>query len=1297
MSDQVLNTQRAIEQLLDKKEFAQLRVTVDPNSIATQPKNMNYLDDIIAKEGRLFLHPQQQFVRNFLNPNTEYLRLLCKHDTGMGKTAGSLSAAFEFIKYYRQQFNLTRGMTETPLIFVIGFSKAVFQKELLRRPEFGFIDREEIKERKRLQYLAESGSTNDRDALVEYESRLKKRLTKKSRGGFFKFLGYKEFFNRLFTFSGEVPDNEEDILRAVKTGTITINMELVRAFRNSLIICDEIHNVYNSVEINNYGIALRVMFNLFDIPELMEEFVGNQIAELKHYTLRVIFLTATPINNNPAEIVDLLNLLVPQSRLPQQRKLRKEDFFSDERNLKPGALDSIEKLVRGYISFIRSQDPKYFPERVFAGEPLRIPPSYLPHRVKGYEGKFLPYLKFISCPMSPLHYKTYQSVYVDTLPPDGQSLMDLVLPNPGLLDPKIIAPDLGLYRSKDIKYSLQNASQKWKDQHQIDYIKAPEESGASIITGEFMRLPHLGKYCTKYEAMVKELLDNLKHSRGKVLIVHQLVKMSGVLFIREVLRKNGFIDEASNPTDDTLCSICGVRRSVHPHTHEFQPARFIMVHGEMDMLTRSRNIDRFNSPENTTGNTYRILLGSKILNEGVDLVAVENIYVMNVPPDIPTLIQIIGRAIRNKSHLALPPERRKVHIRIFISSLPKKAAVSALSYEENKYFEKLMDYIVIQQIERVFHANAIDAPLFRDVIFNPALQARKREPELGTLYFDVSPVFGKRWIDIVNHKTEISLKSLDTSTFYPFHSTEEIHKIIYTIKRCFLEQSSVWTYQDLWQMVRNPPFEVYVNPALFLEEDFLIALSVLCPSAFYRSLTTFADISTAHQQWSRHRRFIDRLFDPDDIKIVRPNMQEYRIFWKNGYFILLPIVGVASIDEYSLGLLGQDGVLAGGKPVLEVDSWYRRETPIKKVSLRITDSLRTSNISYNQMKYRFYNQFIDTPIEQIPTTIELYDLDFHVHLVEDAIRYVFNIYTNAKMPFSELHTFYFKILYFYDRLDMILFANQLDETKLYDHYKPYIETKTKIAYRTPKVKEALVEEHGYNAFLMSSISKSSEGIKFNIDRLNEFLGKRSSSGKHHPHLEDMDLDRQLRQALEHRSPTKIFANLLPVGHFLTSSLEQTNISTQTVSVPKIYLPENEGKSSGGENLWRRAGEFVSDFDQKSMVENDILIGYYEKNPSGIDVKFKMRPPIHRIEHHEDSRMIERGSACSTRHKEELVQIAKTLDLHLTQTETQSIKIICNIIKLELMRREMVARKRWKKEKRGKRVKWFYFHFERQIE
>ena len=190
----------------------------------------------------------------------------------------------------------------TPSAVIIGFSRHIFNKELLKHPEFGFISREEINDHKQLKDLAATGTQLDKDALTDFEMKIKKRLSNKHLGGFFKFYGYKEFFNRLFIFTNQDIEksslNEVQIIAGIKKGEIKLNKDLLISLSNSIVICDEIHNVYNSLEINNYGIALQFLFNLYDSHDEMQKTIpiSEDLLEiLRNSSLKALFISGQSI------------------------------------------------------------------------------------------------------------------------------------------------------------------------------------------------------------------------------------------------------------------------------------------------------------------------------------------------------------------------------------------------------------------------------------------------------------------------------------------------------------------------------------------------------------------------------------------------------------------------------------------------------------------------------------------------------------------------------------------------------------------------------------------------------------------------------------------------------------------------------------------------------------------------------------------------------------------------------------------------------------------------------------------
>jgi hypothetical protein len=297
-----------ITDILTRKEFNWLKKwPVDKTNKYSDIIPRFLLEDSISRSGNLQLLSYQRFVQNYMNPNTMYQRILMKWQTGTGKSIGALSIAMNFIQHYRLEREI--GHVEIGSVFIIGFSERVFKNELLRFPEFGFLSKSERYKLDKLKRIASTGSKSDVDKYHIMIAKIKKRFSNRKGNGFFKFYGYKAFVNRIFITDKETVLNEmsDDQIRvAIDEGKVTYNEELLAQFKNSLIICDEIHNVYNSLEKNNWGTAIQSVLD-------------------KTPTCRAVYASATPLNNSPTEIIDLLNLL-----LPSDKRLIKSDFFYND-------------------------------------------------------------------------------------------------------------------------------------------------------------------------------------------------------------------------------------------------------------------------------------------------------------------------------------------------------------------------------------------------------------------------------------------------------------------------------------------------------------------------------------------------------------------------------------------------------------------------------------------------------------------------------------------------------------------------------------------------------------------------------------------------------------------------------------------------------------------------------------------------------------------------------------------------------------------------------------------------------
>lgn len=1386
------DTRNITEDILKRKEFYQydlpkIHKPHDDISKSIIPRFM--IEKMISDGNFLQFHSYQLFVSQFMNPNTPYSRLLMKWQTGTGKSIGALSIALNFIDYFRREEE--QGATTIGSVFIIGFTSHVFKNELLRFPEFGIITRQELVKLNNLRKLAYNGTKFDIENLQEFLMRLKKKFYNRQGNGFFQFIGYKKLVNMVFDIVDPEINishlDEQGIENAIKEDKIKLNIKLLEEFKNSLVICDEIHNVYNSLDKNNWGVALQYVLKY-------------------HSSIRAVFMSATPINNSPTEIIDLLNLLLPKT---YYKTLNKSEFFDSEKKLKHGALDKISDMCKGRISYLKDSDPRYFPTKEFIGE-----------KIPG-----VPYLKFIRCPMSEFHYKTYKAVYTGSLTPESQYLTDFAIPNPN-------NPNIGLYQTSEVKKILPYASQKWKDENQINFKK-------DKIIGDILRLKNLSKITNKFAKMMEIINDIIEHQKGKIFIYHNVIHMSGVLFIQEILLQNYIIGENDSSTANTLCVICGKMRKDHsteqlgggsknkntqdcvvvdaiqtipdilvkfnyttkyyevcydncdvpileyklcdkiliiPDTfinidkpklvlniikkindqkiiikiklsnnkliklitnlsnnkfsilhsedgfiyycnsnitvdkvdknnlikriikfltppnqykkrlykkhsiggrknknknkkspfihqekkipdskHTYMPVRFIAVHSELDRSCMDNSLNKYNSPDNSNGYRIMILIGGRLIKEAYDIKAVRELMVMGRPDNIPTLIQILGRAVRKDSHKHLPPHKRNVNIRIFTSCLPTKVKMNGgmvydLGYEEIKYREKLYHYKVIQDIEKTLHENAIDAYINKDIIWSEKerqiYKSQKNKAELGPLYFEPN-MPGK-----LKKSHTFKLHELNLQTFSAFHSGEEINNIITIVKRLFIEISPIWTYPDLYEMTKNARknFQVEFNTQLIDENLFIVALSRLVWAKDAQYIEPVIDTGQKITSYNSINIIIDKLFDSEDKVIILPGMQKSVITQVGLYYILFPL------DELN------------NEPLKIIELPYRIIKSKESSQIDIKKFLEDGNslIKYSDKRDRFFNKWNNVSIENLEMAVCDFGTDFHISFLEECIQYIFNVWVDAKMKKSTMHAFYFKMLNYYDLRKLLIWGHTL-KPYVFKKYAQYLNPVTvKMQQKKTKNIQQKLED-----IKIKDKDMSTSGL---INLLKSSLNKSDlhwvSSGLKQQFEENLEKSLKLFDG-NYKKPkgtnSKVNADLVPVGHFLTY-------------IPKFYHP-NDG--------WYESPEYLN--TKETFIENETIVGYDERSKTGVHIRFKIRNPIQNIKQYKDSRLIEKGSVCSSKSKVYLKEIAKKIGINYNDTKKINVTSLCNDIRTKLIYLEL--KERINKTKK----KWFYFIYERRPE
>jgi hypothetical protein len=275
-----------------KKEFRLYKYDGTIEDIETRANQM-------CKKNKVFeLSPHQEFIKRFISFQTPYNGILLFHGLGSGKTCSAI------------------GITEA----IRGYSKYVsdFKKILI-------IASPNVQENFRLQLFNPSklekinntwnlsgclGNSFIQELNVYQINNLTKedlivKITKII-NKYYEFLGYIEFANRidrLYMHKGEV-------------NTKLAQQKLKAEFEGSLIVIDEIHNIRQSGNTDKGD--KKSASSLFKLVTFVKY-------------LKIIFLTGTPMYNDPKEILYILNILnINDNRSPIGIKeiFNKIDAFS---------------------------------------------------------------------------------------------------------------------------------------------------------------------------------------------------------------------------------------------------------------------------------------------------------------------------------------------------------------------------------------------------------------------------------------------------------------------------------------------------------------------------------------------------------------------------------------------------------------------------------------------------------------------------------------------------------------------------------------------------------------------------------------------------------------------------------------------------------------------------------------------------------------------------------------------------------------------------------------------------------
>lgn len=236
----------------------------------------------------------------------------------------------------------------------------------------------------------------------------------------------------------------------------------------------------------------------------------------------------------------------------------------------------------------------------------------------------------------------------------------------------------------------------------VDILKLPQNFflGPRIISNIAFPNKSIGEL--GYSSFVKNNLSkkNIKiYSIKFYKILKQINKSTGPNFIFSNFKEYGGIKSIV-----TFLEYHGWKNYI---TFGEGKKRFAIWTGDENIKIKENIKNVFNQKSNYDGSKIKIMLGSPSIKEGVSLLRVEQVHILEPYWNISRMSQIMGRAIRFCSHKDLPKNKRNVNVYLYLSTYPNVKTIDQYIWSLAKKKQ-----ILIQTFENVLKETAFDCELF---------------------------------------------------------------------------------------------------------------------------------------------------------------------------------------------------------------------------------------------------------------------------------------------------------------------------------------------------------------------------------------------------------------------------------------------------------------------------------------------------------------------------------------------------------------------------------------------------------
>ena len=277
----------------------------------------------------------QMFVSSFLSLNTPYNGVLLYHGVGVGKSCSSILISDNFKDYVKKHNKKIIILTKKTV--KDGFKQEIFKYDNNK------VDKN--------QFTCTSNEYNSEyedfiNNNTDIDGKKIKDFTAGIINDYYEIYGYIEFTNKYD--------------KLLKVNNEYNKDKINNYFSNCVFIIDEIHNLRDENDENDIDIDID---NSSDTKKTNDEakksrVIIQNIINYLNDPIKLILLSATPMYDKYVELEFIINLLLSNDKKPLLNKSIIDTYVN---TLNEEHRNTIIEKTRGYISYIKGNDPHIFP------------------------------------------------------------------------------------------------------------------------------------------------------------------------------------------------------------------------------------------------------------------------------------------------------------------------------------------------------------------------------------------------------------------------------------------------------------------------------------------------------------------------------------------------------------------------------------------------------------------------------------------------------------------------------------------------------------------------------------------------------------------------------------------------------------------------------------------------------------------------------------------------------------------------------------------------------------------------